>query len=151
VVVVDTNVLVYAADTASPHHHACRAWLEEVRQRPDAWYLTWNIAYEFLRITTHPRVMRRPWSIAESWSFIEALVASPGASFLTPTDRHPDVVREVVNAFPELAGNLVHDARTVVVMREHGVSRICTRNSDFRRFDFLTVIDPLRPALGGSQ
>jgi predicted nucleic acid-binding protein len=57
----------------------------------------------------------------------------------------------VVNAFPELAGNLVHDARTVVVMREHGVSRICTRNSDFRRFDFLTVIDPLRPALGGSQ
>ena len=31
-----------------------------------------------------------------------------------------------------------------VLMREHGVSRICTRDSDFRSFPFLTVVDPLR-------
>ena len=28
-------------------------------------------------------------------------------------------------------------------MREHGISRICTRDTDFRRFPFLTVVDPL--------
>ena len=38
--VVDTNVLVYAADADSPFHGACRDWLERQRGRPDAWYIT---------------------------------------------------------------------------------------------------------------
>lgn len=38
----------------------------------------------------------------------------------------------------------MHDVHTAVLMREHGVSRICTRDVHFRRFPFLTVIDPLR-------
>jgi predicted nucleic acid-binding protein len=58
VIVVDTNVLVYAADSVSLFHAASRDWLEVRRRRPDAWYMTWSILYEFLRVTTHPRVMR---------------------------------------------------------------------------------------------
>ncbi len=34
--VVDTNVLVYAADHDSPFYAACRAWLERQRLRADA-------------------------------------------------------------------------------------------------------------------
>ena len=30
-----------------------------------------------------------------------------------------------------LAGNLFHDARTAILMREHGIRQICTRNTDF--------------------
>jgi predicted nucleic acid-binding protein len=29
-------------------------------------------------------------------------------------------------------------------MREHGIARICTRDTDFNQFPFLEVIDPLR-------
>lgn len=29
-------------------------------------------------------------------------------------------------------------------MREHGIKQICTRDTDFNRFPFLEVIDPLR-------
>ena len=47
VLAVDTNVLVYAADANSPFHAPCRAWLERQRARPDAWYTTWSILYEF--------------------------------------------------------------------------------------------------------
>ncbi len=47
---VDTNVLVYAADADSQFHTACRDWLERQRARPDAWYTTWAILYEFLRV-----------------------------------------------------------------------------------------------------
>jgi predicted nucleic acid-binding protein len=35
------------------------------------------------------------------------------------------------------------DARTAILMREHGIRRICTRDTDFHRFPFLEVIDPL--------
>jgi hypothetical protein len=58
VLAVDTNVLVCAADADSQFHGPCRDWLERQRARPDAWYTTWGILYEFLRVTTHPRVMR---------------------------------------------------------------------------------------------
>ena len=141
---VDTNVLVYAADADSQFHSPCRDWLERQRSRPDAWYTTWAILYEFLRVTTHPRVMRRPWSAAAAWEFVTALLASPGLAVLVPTLRHADVAAELISEMPHLAGNLLHDAHTAILMREHGVARICTRDNDFHRFAFLEVIDPLR-------
>lgn len=68
---VDTNVLVYAADVDSPHHGACRDWLERRRARPDARYTTWPILYQFLPVPTHPRVMRRPWRMQSAWGFVK--------------------------------------------------------------------------------
>lgn len=42
----------------------------------------------------------------------------------------------------------MHDLHTAVLMREHDISRICTRDSDFRRFPFLMVIDPVHQPRG---
>ena len=142
--VVDTNVLVYAADGDSPFHAPCRKWLEQQRGRADAWYTTWAILYEFLRVTTHPRVMRQPWSVGAAWEFVAGLLASPGLGVLAPTERHAEVAGRVLAELPYLAGNLLHDAHTAVLMREHGIRRICTRDSDFHRFPFVEVLDPLR-------
>jgi toxin-antitoxin system PIN domain toxin len=144
VFVVDTNVLVYAADADSQFHGPCRDWIERQRRRPDAWYVTWPIIYELLRVTTHPRVLRQPWSTTAAWRFVTALLASPGLTVLIQTERHADVAGEVISELPELAGNIVHDAHTAILMREHGVKQICTRDTDFHRFPFLEIIDPLR-------
>ena len=141
--VVDTNVLVYAADRDSEFHQPCRSKLEEWRSLASAWYTTWPILYEFLRVTTHPRVLRKPWPLKRSWTFVEALLASPGFTALSPTDRHADVAAEVFRELPHLAGNLMHDAATAVLMREHGIRRIYTRDTDFHRFPFLEPLDPL--------
>jgi toxin-antitoxin system PIN domain toxin len=142
--VVDTNVLVYAADRDSPFHAPCRDWLEQQRQRVDAWFTTWPILYEFLRVTTHPRVMRRAWDLPTAWRFVEALLASPGLAVLAPTQRHAAVAAQVFSELPDVAGNVVHDAHTAILMREHGIRRVCTRDTGFHRFPFLEVIDPLR-------
>ncbi len=141
--VVDTNVLVYADDADSPFHAACRDWLERQRGRADAWYTTWAILYEFLRVTTHPRVMRRPWSAPAAWDFLAALLASPGLAVLVPTQRHAEIAAQVIAELPHLAGNLFHDAHTAVLMREHGIRRIVTRDTDFHRFPFLEPVDPI--------
>ena len=141
--VVDTNVLVYAADADSPFHTSCLDWLERQRSRADAWYTTWAILFEFLRVTTHPRVMRRPWSARVAWQFVEGILASPGLGVLVPTQRHAEVAGVVIAEVPGLAGNLLHDAHTAVLMREHGIRRIVTRDTDFHRFPFLETVDPL--------
>jgi predicted nucleic acid-binding protein len=44
---------------------------------------------------------------------------------------------------PHLAGNIFHDAHTAILMREHGIRRICTRDVGFRQFSYLEVVDPL--------
>lgn len=141
--VVDTNILVYAADADSEFHERCRELLEEWRRQASAWYLTWSIVYEFLRVTTHPRVFRTPWSADDSWGFLQAVLASPSLGLLVPTDRHAGVAAEVISEIPHLRGNIFHDAQTAILMREHGVGRIYTRDTDFHRFPFLEPIDPI--------
>jgi toxin-antitoxin system PIN domain toxin len=143
VFVVDTNVLVYAADTSAPEHTRCRALLERWREGSAAWFVTWGICYEFLRVVTHPRVLRRPWPARAATEFLEAISASPGIAFLVPTDRHRAVLRDVVRDVPALAGNLWHDVETASLMREHGIRRICTRDTDFHRFPFIESVDPM--------
>lgn len=141
--VVDTNVLVYPANADAPEHARCRARLEEWRSRAGAWYLTWGICYEFLRVTTHPRVFTRPLSARDAWSFLQSVLAAPGASLLIPGDRHAAVLTELIDGMPVLSGNLVHDAPTVALMREHGIRRIYTRDSNFHRFADIEPLDPL--------
>jgi hypothetical protein len=142
-VVVDTNVLVLAANRDATHHEACRRWIEERRVSPDAWFLTWSIVYEFLRVVTHPRVFPNPWTVEAAWSFLAALARSPGLEFLVETQRHEEVLASLLDEMPQLAGNVLHDAHTAALMREHGVRRIATRDTDFHQFRFLEVMDPV--------
>lgn len=140
--VLDTNVLVYAADADSPFHAKCRAFVDSARKQVSAWYLTWGICYEFLRVVTHPRVFRNPWTAAQAWSFVSALAASPAIGFLIHTERHAAVAAQVMADLPDLSGNRMHDAHTAILMREHGIKTIYTRDTDFHRFPFLEPRDP---------
>lgn len=140
--VVDTNILVYAADSSSAFHARSRARLEEWRRRASAWYVTWEILYEFVRVTTHSAVLVRPWSAGQAWAFVRALLASPGLDVLIETPRHASVVDEVFGELPHLSGNIIHDAHTAVLMREHGVKVVYSRDTDFHRFPFLEPVDP---------
>ena len=51
--VVDTNILVYAANRDCPEHHRCLDLLERSRNQATAWYTTWGVLYGFTRIIKH--------------------------------------------------------------------------------------------------
>ena len=142
--VVDTNILLYAADEDSEFHVPCRRLLEELRTDSVPSYLSWSICYEFLRVSTHLRVFRSPWNAGLAWSFIDSILAAPGFALLTETSRHRAVLEQTIAELPDLRGNILHDAHTAVIMRENGINQIYTRDTDFARFPFLTIIDPLR-------
>ncbi|OGQ87723.1 MAG: hypothetical protein A2289_24730 [Deltaproteobacteria bacterium RIFOXYA12_FULL_58_15] len=141
--VVDTNVLVYAADERAPEHTRCRALLLGWRAEILPWHLTWSIVYEFVRVVTHPRVFVRPWSAPQAWTFIDALLAASSLKVLVATEGHAEVARTVMNEVPDLRGNLLHDAHIAILMKEHGIHRIYTRDTDFHRFPFVEPVDPL--------
>ena len=141
--VVDTNILLQAASSDFPDHKRCRDLLERWRGQPTAWYLTWSIIYEFLRVSTHPQVFERSWTFQGAWGFIESLLASPGLNVLVETPRHAQVAAQTVKEVSRLEGNLAHDGHIAILMREHGIRRIHTQDADFTRFPFLEVVDPL--------
>jgi hypothetical protein len=140
--VVDTNIFVYAADEDSPFHSRCRERIEEWRRQATPWYASWGILYEFLRVITHPRVFRHPWTASQAWSFVEALLASPTFGLLVPSQRHAEVAAIIMKKSAFLRGNLLYDAQTAILMQEHGIRRIYTRDTDFHRFPFLEPVDP---------
>jgi hypothetical protein len=140
---VDTNLLIYAANRRSPRHAAARLALDTWHSGSEAWFLTWSIIYEFMRATTHTRTLEHPLTFAEAWSFIQDLRASPSFGILVETDHHPEVVRDLTREYPRISGNRLHDLHVAALMREHGVVEIRTADADFHEFKFLRVVNPL--------
>jgi predicted nucleic acid-binding protein len=81
--------------------------------------------------------------VSDAWRFVSVLLASRSLQILVETPRHDEVAEQVLQEMPALHGNILHDAHTAILMREHGVRRIYTRDTDFHRFRFLEVVDPL--------
>ena len=145
--VIDTNVLIYAADEMAEHRDPCLRYLQDSRYARERSFLTWSICYEFMRVVTHPTVLNSPLSMRSAQDFLGSFLSTPGFSILTHTERHASLLAQTMTELPDLRGNIAHDLHTAVLMREHGVNRICTFDNDFRRFPFLTVIDPVSEPL----
>lgn len=140
---VDTNVLIYAANKDCDEHRAAAAAVKTWLSGSVPWAVTWGIVYEFLRIASHPRVFSRPLSANQALDFLEPVLSSDLVTVLIPSPRHEALLRDTVREFGKPAGNIFHDLHTAVLMREHGVSEIMTADTDFRKFPFLSVTNPV--------
>jgi hypothetical protein len=143
---VDTNILAYAVNRDCDEHRGAVRAVEGWLSGSIPWTVTWGVVYEFLRVTTHPRIFRRPLNTDQAFVFLDPIFASDLVTVLGPTARHEALLRSTIREAGRPTGNLFHDLHTAVTMREHGVPEIMTADGDFRRFPFLTVTDPVHPA-----
>lgn len=141
---VDTNILLYGVNGDAPEHAAARAFLSSIGRTADPWYLSEGVAYEFLRVATHAKVFPRPLSWREALSFLHPLLAREGVRFLLAGEGHWSLLDGVLEELTHPSGNLFFDVRTVVLMREHGIRRIYTTDTDFLQFRGIEVVNPLR-------
>ena len=143
---LDANVLVHASDADSPVHGRARAFIDQCAAGTALVCLAWPVVTAYLRIVTHPAVFRRPLAPAEAMANIAALLALPQLRLLSEQDGFWKVYREVSLAQPP-RGSQVPDTHLAALLWQHGITTLYTRDRDFRRFDFLTVIDPLADEL----
>ena len=141
---VDTNILLYGANRDAPEHPAARDFLAEIGTTADPWYLSDGVVYEFMRVSTHPKVFPRPLDWREALAFLQPLLNADNLRILAAARDHWTLLGEVLAGLTHPAGNLFFDVRTVVLMREHGIRRIYTTDADFLQFDAIEVINPLR-------
>ena len=143
---VDTNILTYAVNRDCDEHRVAARAMDGWLAGAEPWAVTWGVVYEFLRVATHPGIFRRPLTADRALAFLDAILASELVTVLGPTPRHETLLRITVREVGRPAGNLFHDLHTAVLMREHGVAEIMTADTDFRKFPFLTVTDPVHGA-----
>ena len=100
--------------------------------------------YDFIRFVTYPPFSRCPWPTQNALNFVQGFLESTSFAILSAIDRDTRVLSQTLSEYPQLRSSIMHDIHTAVLMREHGISRICTRDADFHRFSFLTVVDSFR-------
>ena len=140
-ILVDSNLLIYATDADSPHHARARPWVEELVSSATPVGLAWIVILGFLRVTTRAGVLRRPFTPAEAIAFIDEWLEQPYVSVLGPGEHHWPILRNLLKA-TGTAGNLVPDAHLAALAIEHGCA-LYSADNDFKRFPGVEHVNPL--------
>jgi hypothetical protein len=138
---VDANILLFAADETSAQHDKAAEWLTQQLNGDRRVGLPWESLSAFVRIATHPRAAARPLTPAEAWKQVEEWLAVPIVWIPLPTDRHAAVFGGLVTRY-NLAGNLIPDAHVAALAVEHGLT-VCSADTDFARFSQVVWLNPL--------
>lgn len=116
--VVDTNVLIYAVNTAAPQHSTAYHWLASTLATGETVGFPWVSVLGFVRLTTNPRIMPRPASVSDALDTVDAWLAPPNAVLLEPGPRHLSVLRGLLTD-AGTAGNLTTDAHIAALALEN--------------------------------
>lgn len=138
---VDVNLLIYAADTRSRFHPVAREWLLGELNASRRVGLPWQSLASFLRLATHPRAAAHPLSPAEAWEKISIWLGSPVAWIPEPGSGYAAILGDLLVRY-EVTGNLVPDAQLAALALEHGLT-IYSADADFARFTEVSWVNPL--------
>lgn len=138
---VDVNLLLYAADTRSRFHPVAREWLLEQLNGSRRVGLPWQSLASFLRLATHPRLSDRPLASVEAWQEVSTWLESPAAWIPEPGPGYAAILGDLLVQH-EVAGNLVPDAQLAALALEHGLT-VYSADTDFARFTEVNWINPL--------
>ena len=141
-ILVDTNLLLYAHVRTFPQHTQAREWLDARLSSNDPVGLPWMSLLGFLRIVTNPRVFERPEPMHLAWNQVANWLDCKVVWIPQPTERHREVLESLLNG-PGILANLVPDAHLAALAIEHGLT-LCSADSDFALFQNLRWQNPLK-------
>ena len=140
-ILVDANLLLYAANRAAPEHQSARRWLDDRLNGTARVALPWSSLLAFVRIASNPSIMRRPTTPAAAWQQVREWLACEPAWVPLPGDTHADLLTMFLD-LPFITSRLVPDAHLAALAVEHGLT-LCSTDGDFARFPRLTWENPL--------
>jgi uncharacterized protein len=135
---VDVNVLLYASDSASPHHEPTSHFLAACARRDELFCLTWPTVMSYLRISTHPAIFDQPLPPEDARSNIESILNLSHVRVLSEQEGFWEIYRRATDGLI-VRGNLVADAHLAAVLLQNDIRVLYSYDSDFRKFGFLEV------------
>jgi toxin-antitoxin system PIN domain toxin len=142
VILVDSNLLVYAHVGSFPQHARAREWLDQRLNGVAPVGLPWPSLLGFLRLITNPRIFERPRSMTAAWGQVKSWLDCDPVWIPGPTEKHQQILEPLLVAIGGRS-NLVPDAHLAALALEHGLI-LCSTDGDFARFHNLRWENPLR-------
>lgn len=141
-IAVDTNILVYAHRTDSPHHERAHQALTQLGESGLAWAVTYPSIHEFVAIVTHPRIYEPPSPMSAALDAVDALEGSPTCTLIGEHLGYLALLRRLLT-HSGVVGPRVHDARIAAICLAEGVTELWTADRDFSYFPELRTRNPL--------
>lgn len=141
-ILLDTNILLYAHIESYQVHKQARDWLDARFNSGTPVGLPWQTIYGFLRISTNPRAFARPMTMPSALKQIGLWLDHEASWIPLPTSRHFEVAQSLLRV-PGVHAELVSDAQLAALAIEHGLV-LCSADTDFARFPGLRWENPLR-------
>lgn len=139
-ILLDTNVLVYALNADAPQHPASRAVVQAAFDRRLPGIIVPQVLVEFLAVVTSSRRVTRPLDPSRAWEQVAMFRAN--LPVLDLRLGALSVLGELMIAQPT-TGRGVFDLFLAAQMRTHGVGTICTYNgSDFDQLPDVEAVTP---------
>ena len=139
---IDTNVLVYAFRYDSADHEAYRSWLAKALGSEQACGLAGIVAAGFVRIVSHSRIYKDPTAVDAALRFLESIADEPNCIWVAPGPRHWEIFARLCRD-AKAGGDLIPNAYLAAMAIENGAELITT-DRDFARFRGLRWRHPLR-------
>lgn len=140
--ILDANVLLYAADSSSAHHEVAVGWLESVLNGVTRVGFPVQTLSAFTRISTHPRVMRNPLSSEQAATLVRTWLEA-GVSWVPATGAATWAIADSLVRRHGVSGNLVPGAVLAASAVEHGVP-VVSADTDFARFEGVSWVNPVQ-------
>jgi toxin-antitoxin system PIN domain toxin len=137
----DVNLLVYAHDEAAPFHERSREWWQGLMAGAEPVGLTWAAVFGFVRLVTHPAVLRVPLDPAAALDRVDAWFEREPVTVLEPGPRHLRIVRDLFRA-TGVAASLTTDTHLAAIAIEHR-AELHSNDRDFERFPGLRLRNPI--------
>ncbi|HEX6237553.1 MAG TPA: type II toxin-antitoxin system VapC family toxin [Acidimicrobiales bacterium] len=140
-ILVDTNLLVYAHVEDFEEHEAARTWLDERLGGTAKVGLPWESLTAYVRLVTNPRVFPRPLAAPDAMAQVREWLSRPAAWCPAPTERHADILAELLSV-DGVRADLVPDAHLAAIAVGHGLT-VMSNDTDFARFPTVRWENPL--------
>jgi predicted nucleic acid-binding protein len=142
---VDSNILIYAANSESPQNKTALQVLEAAGQSAGVWCLTWQNVYEFLSVVSNPKAFSgKTRTLEEARTFMDAILSAPNQRFLVEEEGHLDTLDGITKIVPGSQGPFLYDCHLATLLKDYSVKRVYTADEGFQRFSFLDVINPFK-------
>lgn len=136
----DVNILLYSYDRGSKFHNEAKKWLEDNLSDNEVFF-SWHTITGFLRIVTHPSILKDPAPLSEAIQRVSAWLECENTHLVSFEKRNwPLFAKTLVEG--QATGNLVMDAHVAAMAVSCGAT-VASTDRDFTRFPGLRFIDPL--------
>ncbi|MBM4305217.1 MAG: PIN domain-containing protein [Deltaproteobacteria bacterium] len=139
---LDTNVIVYAADEDSPFHGASFSLRERGLAENVSLCICPQVLNEFFAIVTDPRRVRNPISQREALLEMEKYYQAESILKIYPG---PDIIQRILDLLAryDVSKQEIFDLQLIATMLSNNVTRLYTYNhSDFTKFKEIEILIP---------